>query len=100
MDNNEFKSVDEILDKYRQVRSKFIKNLEIEEQKDTIETENAILNKIKLEREQSLKYKNNFIEEIRSGLGEEIKKNPNDIKTIKKPFYKKFIEKIKKTLGT
>jgi hypothetical protein len=45
--------------------------------------------------------KKKFIGDLKSGLGEEIKKNPNQVKFIKEPWYKKvsnFIKKIFRTL--
>ena len=45
--------------------------------------------------------KKKFIGDLKNGLGEEIKKNPNQVKFIKEPWYKKvsnFIKKIFRTL--
>lgn len=45
--------------------------------------------------------KKKFIGDLKNGLGEEIKKNPNKVKVIKNPWYKKvsnFFKKIFRTL--
>ena len=40
--------------------------------------------------------KKRFISDLKNGLGEEIKKNPSKVKIIKQPWYKKFLNIIKK----
>jgi len=40
--------------------------------------------------------KTQFINELKNGLGQEMKKNPNAVKIIKKSRYKKFISWVKK----
>jgi len=50
-----------------------------------------ISEKARIERE-----KNKFIHQIKYGLGEEIKKNPNKVTLIKKPLTQKIKENIKK----
>lgn len=50
-----------------------------------------ISEKARIERE-----KNKFISQIKLGLGEEIKKNPNKVTIIKKPLTQKIKEKIGK----
>jgi hypothetical protein len=40
--------------------------------------------------------KKKFIGDLKNGLGEEIKKNPNQVKFIKEPWYKKVSNFIKK----
>ena len=45
--------------------------------------------------------KKKFIGDLKNGLGDEIKKNPNQVKIIKQPWYKKisiFIKKVFRTL--
>lgn len=53
---------------------------------------NAILN----EKYKTALKKAQLINEIKSGLGEEIKKNPNKVKVIKKTWFEKFMSNIKK----
>jgi len=48
------------------------------------------------ERARTEKEKNKFINQIKFGLGEEIKKNPNKITIIKKPLTQKIKESIRK----
>jgi hypothetical protein len=57
---------------------------------DAMEKE-VISDKQRTERE-----KNKFISQIKFGLGEEIKKNPNKVTIIKKPLTQKIKENIKK----
>ena len=52
---------------------------------------------IEMEKLKTTLKKAQFIQEIKNGLGSEIKKNPNQITIIKKPWYKKlglFLRKI------
>ena len=52
---------------------------------------------IELEKHKTHLKKSEFIREIKNGLGNEIKSNPNAIKVIKKPWYKRlkmFLAKI------
>ena len=44
--------------------------------------------------------KKSFINDLKTGLGEEIKKNPNKVKLIKKPWYSKGLDIIKKIFTT
>lgn len=53
-------------------------------------------NEILLEKYKTALKKNQFINEIKSGLGQEIKKNPGKVKIIKKTWYQKFFNGIKK----
>ena len=43
-------------------------------------------------------YKNKFIEELKSGLGEEIKKNPNKVTVLKKSTSKRLMESIREKM--
>ena len=49
---------------------------------------------IELEKEKTQLKKEQFIKEIRAGLGERIKKNGNKITKIKKSRFQRFIDKI------
>ena len=44
--------------------------------------------------------KKNFIGDLKNGLGEEIKKNPNQVKIVKQPWYKKISNFFKKVFRT
>jgi hypothetical protein len=59
------------------------------------ELEDAIREK-KADEKMTLKKKKEFIEEIKSGLGEAIKQNPRNIKILKKPWHRKAMDWIKK----
>lgn len=78
-----------------------IQQIELEEYRDRLETEDAIKNRIVAEVESTNKQKKRFIDEIKSGLGQEIKKDPSKIEVIKRPWYTKigkFFKKIFKTI--
>jgi hypothetical protein len=51
---------------------------------------------IELEKYKTALKKVQFINEVKSWLGKEIKNNPNKLTIIKKPWYKKLGDKIKK----
>lgn len=51
---------------------------------------------IELEKYKTALKKAKFIQEIKSGLGQEIKKNPNKITIITKPWYQKVLQFVKK----
>jgi hypothetical protein len=66
-----------------------------------IETVDAEILRIKQEREKTLRDKNRFISEIKSGLGQQIKQRPNEVTYIKRPWYykiKKFIDNVFKKI--
>ncbi len=44
--------------------------------------------------------KKKFIGDLKNGLGDEIKKNPNQVKIIKQPWYKKVLNFFKKVFRT
>lgn len=65
--------------------------------KKLMETLDRVEKSIEFEKLKTNLKKAQFIQEIKSGLGSEIKKNPNQITIIKKPWYKKlglFLRKI------
>lgn len=47
------------------------------------------------DKERTKREKEKFISQIKSGLGDEIKKNSNKVKKIKKPLLKRILENIK-----
>tara|TARA_R110000824_G_scaffold321432_1_gene508264 strand:- start:152 stop:343 length:192 start_codon:yes stop_codon:yes gene_type:complete len=51
---------------------------------------------IKADKEKTKFKKNQFIKEIRDGLGDHIKKSGNKIKKIKKPLFQRFVDKLMK----
>lgn len=53
-------------------------------------------NEILLEKYKTALKKTQFINEIKSGLGKEIKSNPNKVKIIKKTWYQKLLIGLKK----
>lgn len=69
---------------------KFIEGLEREEfMSNRIETVDAEINRIKQDRIKTQTQTSNFIHQIKNGLGDEIKENPNEVLIIKKPWYHK-----------
>ena len=40
--------------------------------------------------------KTQFVNELKAGLGDEIKKNPRTVKIIREPWYKRFVSQLKK----
>lgn len=69
--------------------------------KDLISKELADAEKnVLLEKYKTALKKAQFINELRGGLGAEIKKNPNKVKIIKKTWFQKFMDKFKKIFTT
>jgi hypothetical protein len=68
-------SLEEILAKQRASTHNFIKHLETEETGERIESVDAIRNEMKAHRNNTIRNKHKFIEEIKNGLGEDIIKN-------------------------
>lgn len=89
-------TLEDLLNKFDKQNKEFIKNVEHEEQFERIETLDTIQNDIKAQQTQTERAKNKFAQSIVSGLGEKVKANPNKVTIIKKPWYIKFKEFIKK----
>lgn len=89
-------TLEDLLNRATEQRKNFIKNLESEEKTERIETVDAIINNIKADKVQTEIKKEQFISEIKAGLGEEIAKNPNSITIHKKPWYAKLGNSIKR----
>jgi len=90
-------TLDEVLKKFNEHNKEFINNLEKEDSLERIETLDSNINKMKADKANTELKKNKFISEIKSGLGEKIKENPNEIKAIqksKKQKIKDFLKKI------
>ena len=98
MQNKEEKviTLEDLLNKFDKQNKEFIKSVEKEEQFERIETLDAIQNDIKAQQAQTERAKNKFAQSVISGLGEKVKANPNKVTIIKKPWYVKFKEFIKK----
>lgn len=82
-------SLEDLLSKVNNKTKSLITELESEEKNERIETIDSVFNDIKGQREQTKLNKLRFINEIKGGLGEKIKENPNEITVIKKPWYSK-----------
>lgn len=87
--------LDNLLNKANEQTKKFIKQLELEEKNERVETVDAILNDMKSQKMQTDINKKRFINEIKSGLGDVIKEKPNVIEIIETPWYVKFKNSIK-----
>ena len=93
-------SLEEVLDKFNQHNKKFINDLDKEESLERVETLDSVINKMNADKLNTEQKKNKYITEIKSGLGEKIKENPNEIRLIKKSrtqkikdFFKKIFNK-------
>lgn len=89
-------TLDELLLIAEKQRKDFIKQIEMEEENERIEHLDAIINDIKAQKEQTKIRRDKFINEIKFGLGEQIKNNPNEIIIHKKPWHVKTKEWFKK----
>lgn len=78
-----------VLAKFKENNKQFKENLEREDEMERVETLDSIQNDINAVKQDTDRKKNQFISEIKSGLGSEVKKNPNGIKIIKKKWYQK-----------
>ena len=90
-------SLDEVLKKFNNHNKNFISDLEREETIERVDTLDSVINKMKADKVNTELKKNKYISEIKSGLGEKIKENPNEIKQIKKTkkqSIKDFLKKI------
>ena len=77
-------SLQDLLDKANKQTKRFIKDLEDEENVERVETLDSVRNDIRATRQNTEIKKNQFIMELKSGLGEKVKQNPNQVKVIKK----------------
>lgn len=91
-------TLDEVLLKAKANTKKFIEQLEKEESGERIETTDAIKNKMMADIANTRRKKSQFIEEIKSDLGKEIKEKKGRGVIIKKPTLgdriKKFFTKL------
>ena len=98
MSNKEEKliTLEEVLDKFNKQNKEFIDKIKNEEEFERIETIESIENDIKLQKSQTDRAKDKFANSIKNGLGDKVKANPNKVTVIKKPWYTKLKESIKK----
>jgi len=88
--NKKVDDIDLLLDKANKQTKEFIKNIELEENNERIETIESIVNDIKATKNQTELNKRRFINDIKTGLGQTIKERPNDVRIIKKSWHQKF----------
>lgn len=81
--------LNEVLKRIEQQRREVVNEIREEERNEKIETIDSINNDIKALNSSTELKKKGFINEIKSGLGEQVKTNPNRIKKIKKKWYQK-----------
>ena len=81
--------LEEVLFKFNIQNKEFIKNIEDEERFERVEPLDVVLNDIKGMKHTTNVKKKNFIDELKGGLGEKVKKNPTRIKKIEKTFSQK-----------
>ena len=87
--------LDDVLAKAKENTTNFINHLEAEEDGERIESVDAVRNEMLRDKKGTDRNKNKFIQEIKSGLGADIKKNKAygvKIKKIEKPTLKKRIK--------
>lgn len=82
-------NVDDILSMANDRARKFIAELEKQSANERIESVTEIENDIKAQKIRTERDKLKFIKDVKSGLGNKIKDNPNAIRIIKKPWYVK-----------
>jgi hypothetical protein len=81
--------LEEVLLKFQEQNKEFIKNINKEEKFERVENLDVVINDIKgMEHTTNIK-KQNFINELKGGLGEKVKENPTKIKKIEKTFSQK-----------
>jgi uncharacterized protein Yka (UPF0111/DUF47 family) len=80
-------TLEDILVRFNNQTKKFIEEIDKEDNIDRVESLDAIVNDIKAQKMQTSLYKNKFINEIKSGLGEKIKSEPTTIVKHSKPWY-------------
>lgn len=90
--------LEEVLVRFNKHNKEFKDNLEKEEGNERIESLDAIQNDIKAAKHHTTLKKNQFITELKTGLGEKVKKNPTTIKSIRveKKWYQKLGATIKR----
>lgn len=99
-EKKKYKTVDEILSSaYQSVRG-FVAEMDRQNVTESRESINDVVNRIKGETERTEIKKRSFIEEIKSGLGEEVKKKGNRVTYIKKTRTQKVKEFFRRLFST
>jgi hypothetical protein len=88
-------SLDDVLLKAKQNTAAFIEQLENEENGERVESVDAIINSIKADKAATERKKKQFISELKSGLGTEIK-TVKGVRERKKTFLEKLTNTFKK----
>lgn len=99
MNDKKIISLEEVLSKFKKHNDEFKTTLEKEEEIENKGSINSIEKNIENEIK-AIKYstdlkKKSFINELKSGLGEKVKENPNKVKIIEKTWREKFLIKLK-----
>jgi hypothetical protein len=84
MEKKEYITLDDLLNKFNKNNTEYINQLEQEEKLEEKESIDDIEKEIKGDKLKTEIIKNRFIDEIKSGLGNNIKNNPSTIKKIEK----------------
>ena len=87
--------LEKVLDKFNKHNKDFIKNLDREEIIENVESVDVINNEIKGIKLNTKRHKDNFINELKSGLGEEVKNTSKEIKKINKSFWERLKNNLK-----
>jgi hypothetical protein len=89
--NTEYVTIQGVLNKQFQDQKKFIEDIDREEELiNNLESEDSIKNEIKAAKMDTDRKKNSFINEMKMGLGAEIKANPNGVIIREKSWWDKF----------
>lgn len=86
-------TLDELLEITNKQTKTFIEQLKQEEKFERVETEENVMREIMADRENSELKKNLFIQEIKNGLGQEIKQN-RGVRRVEKTRWQKIKESI------
>jgi hypothetical protein len=89
-------TLQDLLDKANNQTKRFIKDLKDEEKNERVESVDLMRNEMISIRNNTELKKKLFINEIKSGLGDKIKTNPNTITVVKKSLSQKIKELFKK----
>lgn len=91
---DKYKTVDDIYTTFQKNNKQFIEEIDKEDKLSArSDTKEVLINEYKLLLRTNDNKKMKFINEIKSGYGNEIKKNPGQIKLVKKP-KRTFMEKL------
>lgn len=83
---DKYKTVDDIFTTFQKINKQFIKEIDKEDKYlDSLDTKEVVINEYRLLLWTNDNKKKAFINEIKMGYGDEIKKNPGQIKLVEKP---------------